>query len=53
MQLFKASIKTVVLRYYLMMALVFVALFGKMPLLAILAAPLFLSALMAVKFGKT
>lgn len=52
MQLFQANMKTVVLRYYLMMAVVMIALFGKMPLLALLAAPLFLSALLGVKIGK-
>lgn len=52
MQLFQANIKTVILRYYLMMAVVFVSLFLHIPILAILAAPLFLSALLAVKIGK-
>ena len=35
-----------------MMALVLISLFGKVPLLALLAAPLFLSALLAVKIGR-
>ena len=52
MQLFQANIKTIVLRFYLMMVVVCAALFLKIPLLALLAAPLFLSALLGVRIGK-
>ena len=52
MQLFQANIKTVVLRYYLMMAVVLISLFLNIPILAVIAVPLFLSALLAVKIGK-
>lgn len=52
MQLFQANIKTVVFRYYLMMAVVVLSLFLNIPILAVLAAPIFLSALLAVKVGK-
>jgi len=52
MHLFEATIKTVVMRFYLMMIIIVAALFLKIPLLALLAAPLFLSALLGVSFGK-
>jgi hypothetical protein len=51
MQLFQASIKTVVLRFYLMMVVVCAALFLHIPLLALLAAPIFLSALLGIRIG--
>lgn len=50
MKLFGLSISTLILRYYLMMAIVIVSFFIGMPLLSILALFVFFSALVAVKF---
>lgn len=54
MKMFEAKFGTIVLRYYLMMAVVVGAFFFDLPFLAILAIPIFLSAMMGVslKAGK-
>lgn len=50
MKLFELSISTLIIRYYLMMAIVIVSFFIGMPILSILALFVFFSALVAVKF---
>lgn len=53
MTFFTASLETVALRFFLMMAVIIGSFFGGVPYLAVLALPIFLSALAAVSFGKT
>lgn len=50
MKMFNASFETVIWRYYLMMVMVFVPFLVGMPILAVLAVPVFLSALLGVSF---
>ena len=50
MKFFKASFATIILRYYLMMFVVVGAFVINMEYLAILSLPIFLSAIMGVKF---
>lgn len=50
MRLFEASIETIILRYYLLMAVTIIPVVIGIPMLAILALPVFLSALMGVSF---
>jgi len=50
MTFFTASFDTVVLRFALMMAAVFIPFFAGVPILAIIALPIFLSAMTAVTF---
>ena len=50
MKLFKLSVAGVIWRFYLMMALIVIAGFTGLWFLAILALPLFFSALMGVSF---
>ncbi|WP_090167281.1 hypothetical protein [Neolewinella agarilytica] len=50
MRFFALSFDKVVLRFFLMMACVIVGLFVGQPLLALVALPLFLSALLGVSF---
>lgn len=52
MKLFKASFTTIILRYYLMVFIVVSAYVVNMEFLAILALPIFLSAIMGVKIDK-
>lgn len=52
MKFFEASLGTIVTRFYLMMAVIIVAVFAKIWLLAYLALPIFLSAMLGVKFGR-
>lgn len=49
MELFEASIETVVIRFFLMMAIIILTIALRVPFLAILAVPIFLSALLAIK----
>lgn len=50
MTLYTASFETVILRFALMMATVLVAFLINLPFLALLALPIFLSAMMAISF---
>jgi len=50
MRFFALSFDKVILRFFLMMACVIVGLFSGQPLLALVALPLFLSALLGVSF---
>jgi len=50
MKLFSLNFSTLVLRFYLLMAIVIGAFFIGYPILAILALPVFLMSMMAVKF---
>lgn len=50
MKFFQLDFTTVILRFYLMMAVVIVALFTGYPVLASLALPIFLSAMMGIQF---
>jgi len=50
MRFFALSFDKVILRFFLMMGCVIVGLFSGQPLLALLALPLFLSALLGVSF---
>ena len=52
MTYFTASIQTVILRFYLMMAVVIGSFFAGFPVLAILALPILLSIMTGVSFGK-
>lgn len=51
MKLFNLSFSTVVIRFYLMMAIVIGALFAGVPVLAILAFPVFFMTLMGIQFN--
>ena len=51
MKFLSASLETVLLRYYLMMAVVLAAFYLNIPWLAILAAPIFFSAILGIKIG--
>jgi hypothetical protein len=50
MKFLNISLTTLMLRYYLMMAVVIVAFFAGIPWLAFLALPIFLSALLGIEF---
>ncbi len=50
MKFFQLDFTTFILRFYLMMAVVIVALFAGYPALASLALPIFLSAMMGIQF---
>ena len=50
MKAFEANFTTVIMRFYLMMAVVLIAGFTGLWWLAILALPIFLSSMMCVKF---
>ena len=52
MTFFNASFESVLIRYYLMMAIIIIAFFVNTPILAYLGFPLFLSAFMGVSFKK-
>ena len=51
MKLFSLNFSTLVLRFYLLMAIVIGAFFIGYPVLAILALPVFLSSMMGMKFA--
>lgn len=50
MTYFTASIQTIVLRFFLMMAIVIVAIFAGAPYLAVLSLPVFISAMVGLSF---
>lgn len=50
MKLFNLSFSTVIIRFYLMMAIVIGALFAGVPVLAFLALPVFFITLMGIQF---
>lgn len=50
MTYFTASIQTIVLRFFLMMAIIIVAIFAGVPYLAILSLPVFISAMVGLSF---
>ena len=52
MTFFTASLKTVLLRYYLMMAVIIASFLVGLPILALLAFPIFISAIAAISFKK-
>ncbi len=52
MKLYQLNLATLVVRLYLLMAIVIVAFFIGMPWLSILALPVFLSAMMGIRFSK-
>ena len=53
MRMFEASVQTVILRFYLMMAVVIGSFFAGVPWLALLSLPILLSAMLGVSFkGK-
>ena len=51
MKLFEANIETVIIRYYLVIALTLIPFFLGIPIYALLAVPVFLSALLGVSFN--
>ena len=51
MKLFNMSLSTMMFRFYLMMAIVIVPIFAGVPVLAILALPIFLFALLGIQFS--
>jgi hypothetical protein len=52
MKLYQLSISTLILRFYILMAIVIIAGFSGMLLLSILALPVFFSCLMGLQFSK-
>ena len=50
MKIMKLHLSTLVIRFYIMMAIIVVALFIGYPLLGLLALPVFFSALMGIQF---
>lgn len=50
MKPFEIQIDTLIIRFYLMMAVIIGSFFAGVPYLALLALPIFLSAMMGVKF---
>lgn len=50
MKLFNLSFSTIIIRFYLMMAIVIGAMFAGVPLLALLAFPVFFITLVGVQF---
>ena len=52
MTFFTASIETVALRFFLMMAVIIGSFFAGVPYLAILGLPIFISAIAAVSFSS-
>ena len=50
MKLFAASFSAILWRFYIMMALIIVAVFIGQPLLCLLSVPIFISALMGISF---
>ena len=52
MKFLNLSITTLMLRFYLLMAVVIVAFFAGSPWLAFLALPIFMSALLGIQFNK-
>ena len=53
MKVFELNIGTMMLRFYLLMAVVIVSFFIGQPWLSILALPIFLSAIMGVRFSSS
>jgi UPF0716 family protein affecting phage T7 exclusion len=53
MKFMQLNLTTLIIRFYLMMAVVIVALFAGIPWLAILSLPIFFSALMGISFQRT
>lgn len=53
MKLFEATFDVILIRFYLMMGVVFVGVFSGMYAIAGLALPIFLSAILGVSFKKT
>ena len=52
MTFFTASLQTVLIRYYLMMAVIIVSFLVGYPILALLAFPIFISAIAAISIKK-
>lgn len=52
MKLFSLNLTTLILRFYLLMAIVIGSFFAGVPWLAILSLPVFLSAMLGVSFSK-
>lgn len=50
MTFFTASIGTIIIRFYLMMAVVIASIFAGLPFLTLLAIPVFLSAMAGITF---
>jgi hypothetical protein len=53
MKFMQLNLATLILRFYLLMAVVIVAFFAGIPWLAILSLPILLSLLMGVRFERT
>ena len=53
MKLFHLNFASLILRFYLLMAIVIGAYFIGYPILAILSLPVFISAMMGIKFTRT
>jgi len=51
MKFFEASIETIIIRYYVMMSAVIIPFVIGVPTLALIAVPIFLSALMGISFN--
>ena len=49
-KLFSLSFDKLIIRYYILMAVVIAAFFANVPLLALLALPIFLSSILGVQF---
>ncbi len=52
MKFLEANISTILLRFYLMITVIVGAFYLNVPFLAVLGLPIFLSGLLAVKFGS-
>lgn len=52
MKLFHLNVTALILRFYLLMAIVIVAFFIDYPILSILALPVFLTAMMGISFTR-
>ena len=53
MKLFSLNFASLILRFYLLMAIIIGAYFLGYPILAFLALPVFISAMMGIKFTRT
>jgi hypothetical protein len=53
MKFMQLNFTTLIIRFYLLMAVVIVAFFAGIPWLAILSLPIFFSALMGISFKRT
>lgn len=53
MKPFEAKVETIILRYYLLMAVVIIPFFIGLPLLALAALPIFIIAILGISFNSS